>query len=320
MNINPNPVVRSLVLVYKEELIMVAEYKFSANDENRQHADSVARVLDSSELFYRGLVKWAEAGPGEAFSQSQPFLEIPTFNEAVERERSLATSEWKSVKGENEIKIGGEDGIEGEDKAESEDIMDNIEGGKTFEDNNDIESEAVTGGDDKTEDEDNKKIEEQTGDGSSEVADPGAWEMKSITGLSTIWQCNVINPMTRKAITLAHKEKQKSMLCWGKFKRSSKGKDEREWKHFKRLLATDNGRPVFMMLNDHREELGHKEIQEIWTFPPGSVLELDCFHMILLAGPAKEKLGEKSVEGIAEEKDGAKSVEKVAESATIEKP
>ncbi|QDS77126.1 hypothetical protein FKW77_001079 [Venturia effusa] len=315
-----------LVGVHETKLVLIAELKFSKDDHNREPEVAASQALHNSELFFLGLSKWATNGPVESKREKmEPPASRKSYDQVIERqlreirEPSLAKDDL--TKGKVKLptvekrresgtetgarkrrklgpSMGGETGVT--DGAESSNETKGVTKTKDIERvmNTQVRSDNV-GSDDVEGGHilEGKTSEVDTGD-DSEIPDDKGWQTRSFKGLHAVWQYHIINPMTRNVIISAHRDMGKSLLCWGRFQRSSSvHEDGLEWKYFKQLLATDNGRPVFMMLNDHAKDFGNLEVQEIWTFPPGSARGLDCFHMILRVGPAEGNDEEKSVDG-----------------------
>lgn len=102
--------------------------------------------------------------------------------------------------------------------------------------------------------------------------------------LSMVWRFQIINPITRRTILLAHKAKGWGGFCWGRFRADGGNSEEEnkrgiEQKQFYNLLATDNGKAVVWMLSNYRDNF-KKKIDEVYTFPPCSVPGLREFHMV----------------------------------------
>ncbi|QDS77938.1 hypothetical protein FKW77_001269 [Venturia effusa] len=99
--------------------------------------------------------------------------------------------------------------------------------------------------------------------------------------LSMIWQIAITNTITKYTILKAHRAIGKSSSCWCQFTLSG---GEVETRACQNLIATDNGRVGMRLLADHPKVFRNKDIQEIFTFPAGSLPGLTFWVMVFKLG------------------------------------
>lgn len=103
--------------------------------------------------------------------------------------------------------------------------------------------------------------------------------------LSFIWRADISNWITRRTVLKAHQAMEISGLCWGKF--TENASDAKERQQFRNLIATQNGSVGMWLLAGHPDVLKSR-INEIYTFPEGSLPAVTDCHIVFSLGPRED--------------------------------